>query len=172
MKAWPDKNKSEELEIAGFIDSYERLKHGRRFKIINKSEKPDYLVEDDESGERFGVELTSVYISDRSVPDEHKKDHEDLVNIPEEIPELDEYKRRLIAAIDTKIKKAENYDRTNPLILSIYVNEYCSIFLDDPEEWKDFIDSHSETIDRKDNYFSEIVFWSLPNDMVVSVIPE
>ena len=172
MKKWPDKNEREEFEITEFINSYERLKHGRRFKIIDKSEKPDYLVEDEKSGERFGVELTSVYISDRSVPDEHKKDNEGSVNIQEEIPELDEYKRRLIAAIDAKIKKAENYDLTNPLILSIYVNEYCSIFLDDSDEWKDFIDTHSETIDKKDNHFSEIVFWSLPNDMVISVIPE
>jgi hypothetical protein len=64
---WPNKGEREKYEIEKFIESYKP----RNFEIIKKDECPDYIVRDIKTGELFGVELTSVYLTDRSVPDEH-----------------------------------------------------------------------------------------------------
>ena len=81
-KNWPRKAERELSEIEGFIQAYGRLTSGRHFEIVDESEKPDYIVKDTSTGKIFGVELTSVYMDDRSVPDEHIPTHEGMVDIP------------------------------------------------------------------------------------------
>lgn len=57
--------------MESFLTAYERLA-GRRFRREGPSiDKPDYRVVEPSTRLRFGVELTSVYLDDRSVPDEH-----------------------------------------------------------------------------------------------------
>jgi hypothetical protein len=63
---WPNKNEREEYEIYNFIEHYKKLP-----QRIEKREKPDYFAKIQNRDVCFGVELTSVYLSDRSVPDEH-----------------------------------------------------------------------------------------------------
>ena len=70
---WPSKEEREAYEINGFIESYTKLPGGRELVVLEKREKPDYLVKDRTSGEVFGIELTSAYLSDSSVPNEHLK---------------------------------------------------------------------------------------------------
>jgi len=41
--------------------------------IENKQECPDYILIDFSSGNRIGIELSSVYIDNRSIPDKHIK---------------------------------------------------------------------------------------------------
>ncbi|MCK5642031.1 MAG: hypothetical protein KAJ19_14600, partial [Gammaproteobacteria bacterium] len=127
---WPNKNLREQFEINEFIVAYEKLDHGRTFEVISKREGPDYFVKDIKSGEIFGIELTSVYSDDRSVPDVHKKPVNGIEEIPFDHSDLKEYQERLIETIIKKVSKArECYDTTYPLILSIYVNEYISIYI-------------------------------------------
>ena len=38
---WPAKEEREQLEIDGFMESYQRLPHGEQLTIIEKSEKPE-----------------------------------------------------------------------------------------------------------------------------------
>ncbi len=57
---WPSKDERETYELNGFIEHYNKLPAGRRLVILDKREKPDYLVKDQASGEVFGVELTSL----------------------------------------------------------------------------------------------------------------
>ena len=80
---WPeDKQDRERKEISMFISAYLRLSHGRQLEVEQKRDKPDYFLKDLLSGDMFGVELTSAYLTDRSVPDEHKKCVEGLSFIP------------------------------------------------------------------------------------------
>ena len=174
MKPWPTKDQREDLEIRGFIKHYARLPHCRKLDIVERREKPDYFVKDAATGEYFGVELTSVYLNDRSVPDEHippRPAHLFTNGIAYVEAEVDQYKARLLEAITDKVSKARRgYDLSYPLILSIYVNEYRAIFLDTLSEWELLVRDNDLIFDNC-HPFSEIVFWSLPNDIVFGVRP-
>src|SRR5690606_941387 len=81
---WPNRDEREKFEIDGPIEAYERLPESRRLAIVSKGEKPDWIVADIVTGEEIGVELTSVYLDDRSVPDKHMNwgDNEQTRHIP------------------------------------------------------------------------------------------
>jgi len=164
---WPRKEERESLEVEGFIESYSRLPHGRKLVVLSRGECPDYLLVDQDSEEMFGVELTSVYLDDRSVPDKHMSEQEGAVFIEDNPLALEKYKERLVDKVSEKIAKAEKYSKTFPLILSVYVNEYISIYLT-PEEMDQMVSKHRMIFD-KIAPFSEVVFWSSPNDSVYSV---
>ena len=170
---WPAKQEREEFEIQEFMDNYKRLSGGREFRIVERRENPDYLVEDTNTNERFGVELTSVYLSDNSVPDEHiptlRRSNDK--NIPLVTSEISEYKSRIIEAITNKVTKAQNsYDTKHPLILSVYVNEYRSIFMN-RSDWERLINDNKEVFDLI-SPFSEVFFWDLANNDALLVSPD
>jgi hypothetical protein len=165
---WPDKGKREDFEISGFIKSYARLPEARQFEVVSKGEMPDYTVKDVKTGEEFGIELTSVYIDDRSVPDVHIRDEEEPVEIPYDRGELEQYTNRIIVAIIDKICKArKGYNATRPLILAFYVNEYISIYLGKPE-LKELVRRYKGVLDSV-SPFAEIVFWNLGNREVFRI---
>ena len=170
---WPDKEGREELEINEFIKHYKKLPNGKVLEIIDKcpngNSGPDYVVRDTITEVFFGIELTSVYLNDRSVPDIHKKPLNGLVSIPYDKEQIEKYKTRLLQAIKDKIKKAYQYDKSYPLILSVYVNEYVSIHMD-REDFESLVRANEGLFDRMWP-FSEIVFWPLPNGGVFSVKP-
>ena len=159
---WPDKKSREDFEISAFIKAYKRLPHGKNFSIESRREGPDFILTDKISGIKVGVELTSVYMNDRSVPDKH------ISNIPEDKEELEAYKKRIVAAIKNKIKKArKNYVKDIPLILSIYINEYISIYLTSSDLEVFVEDNHD--IFNDITPFSEIVLWNLMDSGVFSI---
>lgn len=170
---WPNKEDREKFEIAGFIEHYVRLSEEKKLKVVAKGEKPDYVVRCVESGLEYGVELTSVYLSDRSVPDQHIPNLEgpfEMVDVPFNHREHEHYKFRLLEAIQSKIVKARvGYDCSGPLILSVYVNEYTSIFFS-REELEEWVKAHVTTFDTM-SPFSEVVLWSMPNGGVFRVRP-
>ena len=110
------------------------MPNGRSFNVAERGDLcfagPDYVVEDAKTGEYFGVELVSVYLDDQSVPDVHIKSSREMVPIPYDKDEVENYKGRLVRAIREKIEKAISYDKRYPLILSVYVNEYIGIHMD------------------------------------------
>lgn len=162
MEQWPKKDKREQMEIAGFIKAYARLL-GIRMEVVRKSEKPDYIVRVEANNEEYGVELTSVYENDRSVPDDHMRTG--LVPIPENPTQLESYKTRLVEAVQDKIRKArQGYDRPRPLILSIYMNEYISIYLS-VADLKAFINQNENIFDDMQP-FKCVVFWNDSGDVV------
>jgi|Deesub1362A_J573_1020465.scaffolds.fasta_scaffold00087_19 hypothetical protein len=170
-KNWPNKNFRENYEINEFLKYYKRLPHGRNFEIVKKSEKPDYILRDINSNEHFGVELTSVYLSDRSVPDVHMIRQENgPVPIPYDPAEVEQYKRQLLESITEKINKAATYyDTSFPLILSVYVNEYIRVHID-KDDWQSFVKENEQVFDQM-SPFCEIVFWPVQNGLF-SVEPE
>ena len=170
--SWPNKEERERFEIEGFIEAYERLPQGRRLEVIARSDKPDWIVRDKQSDQLLGVETTAVYSDDRSVPDNHIawKGPGDTQQIPSSKAAIRQYEDRLVDAVKAKIAKARaGYDLSNPLVLSIYANEYVSIFLTE-DRLNDMVKRNEHTFDQMAP-FSEIVIWSLPNGGVFRVRP-
>jgi hypothetical protein len=177
---WPDKSEREAFEIRGFIEAYTRLAEPREFEVMSKHDQPDggkagcagpdYFVRDKASGQEYGVELTSVYLDDQSVPKAHKPDGEGLVCVPYDKKVIEKYGERLVAAVVDKVCKARcHYDRSRPLILAIYLNEYITLHMRK---------SHLEELTRRYRGlfdamtpFSEVVFWDLPDGEVFRVRP-
>lgn len=170
MTTWPRGPERERLEIEGFIRAYSRFPESQRFEVVTKAEMPDYIVRDVATGEELGVELTSVYLDDRSVPDVHMRDENGPVEMPQDEEELERYRNRLVAAIIDKICKArKGYDRARPLLLAIYVNEYISIYLREAE-LQAFVRRYDGLFEAM-TPFSEVVFWNLPNGGVLRARP-
>lgn len=159
---WPNKYKREASEIELFIFYYSQFTHGRELKIISKQEMPDYVVCDRQTKDKFGVELTSVYKDAHSVPEVHKKYKEGVIHVPYSKNELDQYVQRLIDAIRSKIKKAQkHYNQSYPLLLSVYVNEYISLYIRQRHLQK-MVDENSSIFDQM-SPFVEIILWPLPS---------
>ena len=171
MKVRNSKNKfppnTEEFEIKEFIRYYKNFPRGRSFKIVEKNrECPDYIVKDIDDGSCFGVELTSVYIDDRSVPDRHFVGG--LIHISDDSKNIERYKARLLNSIRNKIVKAQkHYLLKYPLILSVYVNEYEKIFMDE-QDWLVFI-AENALLFNNIFPFVEVVFWPVCGGRALSV---
>ncbi len=131
----------------------------RAFEIVSRGSLdkpgPDYVVRDTATRECFGVELTSVYLDDRSVPDIHKRDG-DMPQKPCDA-EMFDYRSRILKAVDEKIKKLKKYDKRFPIILSVYVNEYISIYMK-KEELQYLIDINEGLFGKKYPFY-DIFFW-------------
>ena len=170
---WPNKNKREGLEIEGFIEAYKRLPHGCNFIIEDdrkNPECPDMLVKDIDTNVKYGIELTSVYLDNRSVPDHHMKSG--TIQVPFDKEMINKYEKRILEQIVDKVCKArKHYRKDYPLILSVYVNEYISLRMG-IDYWKKFASKYNIIFDCF-TPFNEIVFWPLPSpkgesDLVIS----
>ncbi len=167
---WPNKEQREAFEIDRFIGAHAKLPDGISFNVISKGERPDYIVVDSDTGNEYGLELTSVYCNDRSVPDRHISDHDGPVDIPYDEKELEQYKHRIIDKIKEKALKArKHYDTSRPLILAIYINEYISIYLDNAD-LDSFLCSYEGLLDLM-KPFQEVALWNLINDHVLRIRP-
>jgi hypothetical protein len=167
---WSKKEDREAFEINGFINAYAHLPASPQVSVISKGEKPDYVVKDVNTSAEFGVELTSVYADDRSVPDVHMQHQPGIVDIPYNEEQLEKYKKRLVATVVDKICKARHgYDTKRPLILAVYVNEYVGIYLGKPE-LEALVRQYEAVFDAM-TPFAEVVFWNLGNSSVFGVRP-
>jgi len=167
---WPKKTEREEFEISKFISAYARLPKGRSFVLHSKQEAPDYFLKDSTTGEIFGVELTSVYLDDRSVPYEHMNPINGFVETPYDPAAIVLHNSRLIATIESKVQKARKHSDTSyPLILAIYINEYISIYLE-KSDLEELVRNNENLFDAIEP-FTEVVLWNLANEEAMSIIP-
>ncbi|HLA05227.1 MAG TPA: hypothetical protein VJZ16_04505 [Syntrophales bacterium] len=167
---WPKKPEKEQFEISKFISAYADLQNGRSFVVYSKQETPDYFLKDSKTGEIYEIELTSVYLDDRSVPDEHMKPIDGWEEIPDDPTAIENHNLRLIETVKTKVQKArKHYDTSHPLILAVYINEYISIYMEE-SDWTELVRVNESVFDDIDP-FSEIVLWNLANESAMSIIP-
>ena len=167
---WPTRGERESFEINGFIAAYTQLHPELSLVIEQKGERPDFVIKDVLTNRRFGIELTSVYLDDRSVPDVHKKPIDGPTDIEYDPSKIEQYLGRTLNAIQKKIILARTgYDASLPLILSVYANEYICIHTD-IKTWEKFVKTHEGAFDAM-HPFSEVVIWNLPDDGVFSVRP-
>ena len=164
--SWPSRFAQQEYEIQMFIAHYHLLPHGRKFAVVAKRDRPDYVVCDVNSGQEFGIELASAHPGDLSVP---KSDgHPVSFEIPDFSDAILKYEEQLAAAVRERVERARGvYDTECPLILSIYTNGYATL---STEDWKAFVQRH-EAIFNDLSPFAEVVFWPLPSGKVLSVRP-
>jgi hypothetical protein len=160
------------MKFNAFLRAYEKLPpHGRALEIVSKSDRPGYVVIDRSTEDKFGVELTSAHVDDRSVPDKHMLLHRGAVDIPFDQSELDQYKKRLVDVVETKVQQARRgYDTSRSLILSVYVNEYIAIYITRSD--LEGIIRMNESLFDEMMPFVEVVFWNLRNDDVFSIRPK
>ena len=165
---WKKRDEREKYEVEKFIECYE-MATARKLEISQKGEppEPDFIVRDTLSGALMGVELTSVYSGNRSVPDVHMK-LENLKMISFDPHEVEFYLQQIIKkAKDKAAIYARNHTGNMPLALSIYVNEYIAIHAD-AEEWEEVGKRIQEVLGP----FQIAILWSLPNDGMVVVKKE
>jgi len=161
---WPSKAAAERWEIEAFLAHYSRLPDGRMLEVMTKRERPDWVVRDLATRELLGVELTSVYRDDRSVPDLHQRDG--MLRIPFLKREMAAYGKRLAATVKKKARLARaGYDTSLPLILSICA--YVTIHMGE-SDWHDAVRAHNETFDDLWR-FTELVIWPLVNGGVLRI---
>lgn len=164
---WPNRDDRERWEATEFIRLYRRLR-GRSFEIVTKGERPDWVLRDRHTGADVGLELTSVYLDDRSVPDVHMLPGDGAIPFDEQRLHL--YEPRLVDAVAAKVRKAlSGYSTTSPLILPLYANEHESIHMT-PRDWEALVRRREAAFDDV-RPFSEVVFWPLVNDGVFGVRP-
>lgn len=160
--SWPNKTESESWEIEQFVYYYSLFHHDCELEIVEKGEAPDYLVCDRQTNNKFGVELTSVYKNDRSVPDHHIKCTDGSIHVHYSGEELANYTQRILDSIQSKINKAQkHYDQSHSLLLSVYVNEYISLYLR-PHHLQKIVDDNSLVFDQM-SPFVEMILWPLPS---------
>jgi hypothetical protein len=97
--------------------------------------------------------------------------HRGAVDIPFDQSELDQYKKRLVDVVETKVQQARRgYDTSRSLILSVYVNEYIAIYITRSD--LEGIIRMNESLFDEMMPFVEVVFWNLRNDDVFSIRPK
>jgi len=164
--SWPSKVAQQEYEIQMFIAHYHLLPHGRKFAVVAKRDRPDYVVCDVNSGQEFGIELASAHPGDLSVPKPHG--HLGSFGIQYFPDAILKYEEQIAAAVREKVEKARGaYPTECPLILSIYTNGYATL---STEDWRAFVQRY-EAIFNDLSPFAEVVFWPLLSGKVLSVRP-
>ena len=104
---------------------------GVEIDVVEKSECPDYICVG-KSGEKYYIELVSVYLTDKCVEERKAQIKGGLQYIPENDEKINQLKKRIVNTITDKVEKTQHYssESLENLYLSIYVNAYESIYLE------------------------------------------
>jgi hypothetical protein len=165
---WPTKNEREQWEINKALFYLSAQKGFGKLQIESKRERPDYEVKELGSGRLIGVELTSVYVSNRSVPDRHIGPGNKWMPPNNEIRQT--YFDRIIKAIMKKVALAKKgYDIYETMVLSLYINEYEDIY-NDESDWKKWAKENDDILNNI-SPFTHIIFWPLINNSSFLIYP-
>jgi hypothetical protein len=127
--AWPGREEREQWEAEAFLEHYRKLSGARDLEFAARHERPDVLLRDATSGDLVGLELTTVYLDDRSVPDVHKRP-DDILPVPFWPEEVLAYGARVADAVHRKANLARTgYTMLPTMILSVHVNEYVTVHM-------------------------------------------
>jgi hypothetical protein len=105
---WSTTPESESFEVDGLIEAYARLPQPIRFSIVFDGPPPgfsgsDFFVVESVQQKGYGVELTSVYLSERSVPDVHMREIDRAVDIPDSREAMAAYEGQIVDAVAAKV---------------------------------------------------------------------
>lgn len=165
---WPSREDRETWEVRSFIEHYRLLPERCSFEIERRQQRPDWILRDTATGELVGVELTSIYIDDRSVPDVHRRPG--YLSLPYHSEEVVAYGHRIADTVRGKVRLARGvYETGLPLLLSIYANEYLTIHMDEAT-WASLVREHESTFDDIAP-FLEVVIWPLRNVGILRIRP-
>jgi len=168
MIKWPNKTRRQELELMRFVELYRKLPHGQKLElIVADRERPDCIVKAKPGNQEFGVELTSVYMSNTSVPNHHLKNASECATFKLDESLIPVYQKRMAEKVQEKKELGKSYDLSRPLLLSVFANDHMSLEMG-KSDWlvlpKIFPDVFLDIAP-----FKEIVFWSMADGHVLSV---
>ena len=167
-QTWPsDKKDREDKELEYFFHSWiasdSSLSDGD-LVCIGSRERPDRIVRNRKTGKEYGVELTSVYLDDKSVIDRHRLLTSRMKPEPLLYPEdVDNYLPRIAKKVQEKVDKAQSYDNQRDLILAVYLNEWI-LSPDFEDELRNFMRRHPAFRDVAP--FVRIVFTGIDDGVV------
>ena len=160
----PNKIEREKFEIDNFICSYSEVKN-KDYEIVKKLDDqkadslPDYIVKDIDLDKQFYVELTTVYLDNKSFINRHWKDDKEIQEIDFNKDNICKYKKRVLDAIISKNKKAKKYPKEfDKLVLSIQLNEIEGIFIN-KNDWETFLKENETTLCKCIN-LNEVLLWN------------
>ena len=141
-RPWPSKKDREDKELEYFFRSWiasdSSLSDGD-LVCVDSRERPDRIVRNRKTGREYGVELTSVYLDDKSVIDHHRlltsRMDRELLLYPEDARK---YRHCIAKKVREKIDKAQSYDNQRDLILAVYLNELV-LYQDFEDELRNFM---------------------------------
>ena len=160
MMPWPSKKDRQQIELDMFKKGYRALEWGGEIELVKWRERPDCEIRDVKTGQIFGLELTSAYLTDKRVESYRRG----LVKVPHQDSSLIEaYKLRLIEAVREKVEKAQHgYEIYPRMVLGIYVGDIIAIHLDQKDDWHRFYEQYRSDFEEI-SPFSEVVFCNLAN---------
>lgn len=112
-------NEKENLEGAAcdcFLDSYNAT-HACKFYIVRHQDKPDFIVQDFESGESLGIEVTHLYFDGKEAKMVLGRQPHELHGVMT----LDALIQKLNADLAEKVTRAARYEYVGKLVLLIRV---------------------------------------------------
>jgi hypothetical protein len=165
----PCQKAREAEQVAMFMNLAASWPRPRKFievgRADSESDGPDYVIEDIETGRRFGLELTQVFLNDRSVPERHRTLHTYFNPPSREDGQADAYAGAVKTAILKKGEKAKRYDRSNPLWLFASLEEPEARFLGQTHVRELFA---LKELDAALENFSQIFLWPVAGDTYVA----
>lgn len=92
-------------------------RQGKDYKIIQHTDRPDIVIENQQDGSRLGVEVTHLFYDSEEARSVFGRSH--VQSHPPEY--IEEYIRRLNLLLQQKSEKAKGYSHKDPLALLIRV---------------------------------------------------
>ena len=163
---WPGKEERAKYEIAQFLRYYSQVTSKQLIvkEIRSKTKtEPKFIIQDALTQQEIAVELTSVYLDDRSVPDVHMSNIK-TNTISDDPVQIAKYLTRVEEQIVRKAKLFSRQKNSMPLMLSVYANEYISILIEE-EQW----DAIGKRVSVRMAPFEMIIVWPLVDQTVMVV---
>ena len=141
---WPlDKEDREEKELEYCLQSWaasDPSLDGHDLAYVGRGEKPDRVVRNQRTGEEYRVELTAVYLDDRSAVDNHRMVRSQMTPLLSRDPaEIHAYLNCIARRVQNAVGKAHSYDQRQDLILAMYLNEFIDL---ESNELERFVRQH------------------------------
>ena len=159
MKQQPFGNTKEReaSEVELFLNEYNSIEPGGPWVVSSHQDRPDFIIASPLPSEKRSVELTSVYVNDKSVIRDHVRRVAGPIAIPHDARQIERYKRRIVQAIEKKCHSFKDGLGPNLAILSLYLNEYIAIHLAE-EDVLELLRLHLPRVARN-GPFHQIVLW-------------
>jgi hypothetical protein len=182
-RGWPKKVERERQELRWFLRDYAKLSWSPPVSVerwpSDDNTSPDAVLRNLRDGGLVGVELTSVYVSDKSVPRVHQAPmppmtlDENLQRNGERYGaetignEIERYRKRLVAQVRRKLTK--RYAPCDNLILGVFVAEtYLALYFSGRSQWLEWSEQFRREV-ASILPFSEIVLFGLANEHVLGM---
>jgi hypothetical protein len=151
-------NKERETkEIELFLREYNNIEPGGPWVVSSHQDRPDFKIVGTTLSEERLVELTSVYLDDTSVIRDHVRRVTGPIPIPHEAHRVERYKNRIVRSIKKKCHSFQRSFGPHGAILSLYLNEYIAIHLDE-EDLLELLFVHLPRV-AGNGPFKQIVLW-------------